>query len=674
MTDQKSLPDNLSERSPSGDKQSSDSNSSASSKNSADSDGSHQRLRDSACSDYSEDFEDRRSALDTQGTERASGGEQPPVSKEEDTKKSKVTCKKAQKKPASKMLQHWPRLGGRGNRPQPGSGRGEDGVTLRLLSARLHKTKELRNEVCELQRELASARVENKMLKQLQYRHMKALVKFEHEQSNLPQLLSRHETEVRMLKELLRRSQEQDRCVSRQLREAEGELWKTRETLHKLKLLCSKANLAERDELTSRIALLSQKLDSEQDRIQDLEKSLSINTKNFNHLLAAERTKTREANELIKKLQSEQRALHQTITEKERQLAAKNIYSNRMLQSIPKVDISPPKQKVDNAIQTEELASPIIPFSPHNVLPNLDKKTIAHEQREAHKETGDEDNEEEARVSRRLRREQENEKEEEAERLKKEYEQAEKRWKEKEEKKLLETVEDKREREEKEKAAQLLKDVIEEEEGEKQTEPEDQRNAVERLPELGTELGESSGLNESFNKGITRLRRRYRFTEQIENLHQGLPVCKMSTYASHACSKRRLSGLEFPELASSFSGYEPSFGKMCGRASEPRHQPGDGTGDKAEKGLLLPPPRQDKKSSLIETLFGSATGLENKPSAPGGGVKTPDTLAHLQMNKQNHTSRIQVPNKNRLNILDPNLLPGRVLDASTEDNENLILQ
>ncbi|XP_042189945.1 lebercilin-like protein [Callorhinchus milii] len=271
------------------------------------------------------------------------------------------------------MLQHWPRLGGRGNRPQPGSGRGEDGVTLRLLSARLHKTKELRNEVCELQRELASARVENKMLKQLQYRHMKALVKFEHEQSNLPQLLSRHETEVRMLKELLRRSQEQDRCVSRQLREAEGELWKTRETLHKLKLLCSKANLAERDELTSRIALLSQKLDSEQDRIQ----------------------------------------------EKERQLAAKNIYSNRMLQSIPKVDISPPKQKVDNAIQTEELASPIIPFSPHNVLPNLDKKTIAHEQREAHKETGDEDNEEEARVSRRLRREQENEKEEEAERLKK---------------------------------------------------------------------------------------------------------------------------------------------------------------------------------------------------------------------------------------------------------------
>uniref|UniRef100_A0A4W3H4W6 Lebercilin-like protein n=1 Tax=Callorhinchus milii TaxID=7868 RepID=A0A4W3H4W6_CALMI len=427
----------------------------------------------------------------------------------------------AQKKPASKMLQHWPRLGGRGNRPQPGSGRGEDGVTLRLLSARLHKTKELRNEVCELQRELASARVENKMLKQLQYRHMKALVKFEHEQSNLPQLLSRHETEVRMLKELLRRSQEQDRCVSRQLREAEGELWKTRETLHKLKLLCSKANLAERDELTSRIALLSQKLDSEQDRIQDLEKSLSINTKNFNHLLAAERTKTREANELIKKLQSEQRALHQTIT------------------------------------------------------------------------------------------------------------------------------------------VFLLKDVIEEEEGEKQTEPEDQRNAVERLPELGTELGESSGLNESFNKGITRLRRRYRFTEQIENLHQGLPVCKMSTYASHACSKRRLSGLEFPELASSFSGYEPSFGKMCGRA---------------KKGLLLPPPRQDKKSSLIETLFGSATGLENKPSAPGGGVKTPDTLAHLQMNKQNHTSRIQVPNKNRLNILDPNLLPGRVLDASTEDNENLILQ
>eukprot|EP00061_Rhincodon_typus_P005992 g26158.t1 len=148
------------------------------------------------------------------------------------------------------------------------SGQEFDPVTRHILSARLHKTKELKNEVCDLQRELENARLENRLLRQLQYRHMRALVKFENEQHNLPQLLSRHESEVRMLKEMLRKSKEQDRNVSKQLKEAESELWKTKNSLQKLKVLCDKKNLQERDELTWKLTNLTKKLELDQQKIQ----------------------------------------------------------------------------------------------------------------------------------------------------------------------------------------------------------------------------------------------------------------------------------------------------------------------------------------------------------------------------------------------------------------------
>lgn len=143
-----------------------------------------------------------------------------------------------------------------------------DSVTRHILSARLNKTKELKNEVYDLQRELENARLENRLLRQLQFRHMKALVKFENEQNNLPQLLARHEGEVQMLKEMLRKSKEQDRCVAKQLKEAELELWKIRSSQQKLKTICDKRNLEERDELTFKLTDLTKKLEIDQQKIQ----------------------------------------------------------------------------------------------------------------------------------------------------------------------------------------------------------------------------------------------------------------------------------------------------------------------------------------------------------------------------------------------------------------------
>ncbi|XP_051870449.1 lebercilin-like protein [Pristis pectinata] len=550
-----------------------------------------------------------------------------------------------------------------------------DSVTRHILSARLNKTKELKNEVCDLQRELENARLENRLLRQLQYRHMKALVKFENEQNNLPQLLARHESEVQMLKEMLRKSKEQDRCVSKQLKEAESELWKTKNSLQKLKVICDKRNLEERDELTSKLTELTKKFEIDEQKIQDLERILELKSKSFNHQLATEHRKTREALDEIKKLESEQRTLNQMLTEKERRLEARNIYVNR----ISKNNSSSPRHKanVAKAIQTEECVSPINSFSPHNVLPNLEKKTV-HSEKETLKDVDDED-----KASIRQLKKEDNEIESEAVKLRKEYEQAERRWKEMVEKDILENLEkEKREKQEKERAAQFLKEALESKDSGEQEETKSMKETEQQKPEKAgneslpddiiKETDEAFILTDSSNKTPSRLRRRYRFTEQTENLHQGLPVCKLS-YVAQGNSKKRQERQESKELldpGSSFGSYEPSFGKFCSRVNELRQQFGDGPSEKPES-CLPSPSRNDKKNSLIETLFRSGDTLENKPSMDSE-AKASEKLKQLQRNKQ--TSRIQVTSKNRLNLLDPDLLPVRVLESSTDESEKLVLQ
>ncbi|XP_078416705.1 lebercilin-like protein [Cetorhinus maximus] len=678
MASEKSLQDSFSDYSPRRRGEDTTSSCSISSNKIKNSTKSNKCERNSACTEYSEDFEDHSSIPESFKEESVRSKHQ--TIKKESIKKSnnQSNQKRAQTKPPVKMLQHLNQSTFK-NKSQNFTkmntgGQDFDSVTRHILSARLHKTKELKNEVCDLQRELENARLENRLLRQLQYRHMKALVMFENEQNNLPQLLVRHEGEVRMLKEMLRKSKEQDRNVSKQLKEAESELWKTKSSLVKLKVLCDKKNLGERDELTWKLTNLTKQLALDQQRIQDLEKILDLKGKSFNHQLAAEHRKTREALDLIKKLELEQRTLNQTLTEKERQLGVKNIYANRMLRDHSKNNMSSPRHKAENvakAIQTEECFSPITSFSPHNVLPNLEKKAV-HSEKETPNEADDE-------ASRRQLRKEDSEMDFEVERLRKEYEQAEKRWKEMAENDILENLErEKREKQEKERAAlreaSERKETGEEEQDAKEREQqktEEIKDANElRLDDI-KEIGETFALNDSLNK-TSRLRRRYKFTEQIENLHQGLPVCKIS-YGTHIGSKKRQDrqdSKEFLDLNSSVNGYEPSFAKLCNRPNELRHQVGDGPSEKSEN-CLPSASRNDAKDSLMEKLFRSGSTLENKPTKDDE-AKATDKLKQMQRNKQ--ASRIQVTNKNRLNVLDPDLLPVRVLESSTDESEKLVLQ
>ncbi|XP_038253969.1 lebercilin-like protein isoform X2 [Dermochelys coriacea] len=223
----------------------------------------------------------------------------------------------------------------------------KDATAQRILSARLHKIKELKNELSDLQHKLEASNLENQLLKQLQYRHLKAIGKYENAENNLPDIIAKHYSEVRSLRGLLRKSQEQERNTSRKLREVETELLKTKDALQVLQKLSEDTNLAERGELTHRLSILTERMEANDKRIQGLEKQLTLNSSIFSRQLAAENRKTIAAWTITKNLQMEIKSLQQKIKEKEREVGIKNIYANRMLKGLQdKVDPVPRKKEM----------------------------------------------------------------------------------------------------------------------------------------------------------------------------------------------------------------------------------------------------------------------------------------------------------------------------------------
>uniref|UniRef100_A0A8C6QX41 Lebercilin domain-containing protein n=1 Tax=Nannospalax galili TaxID=1026970 RepID=A0A8C6QX41_NANGA len=211
-----------------------------------------------------------------------------------------------------------------------------DIVTKRVLSARLLKINELQNEVSELQVKLAELLKENKALKSLQYRQEKALNKFEDAESEISQLIFRHNNEITALKERLRKSQEKERATEKRVKDTEGELFRTRFSLQKLKKISEARHLPERDDLAKKLVSAELKLDDTERKIKELSKNLELSTNSFQRQLLAERKRAFEACDENKVLQEELQRLYHKLKEKERELDIKNIYSNRLPKPSPK--------------------------------------------------------------------------------------------------------------------------------------------------------------------------------------------------------------------------------------------------------------------------------------------------------------------------------------------------
>ncbi|XP_073524527.1 lebercilin-like protein [Phyllobates terribilis] len=212
--------------------------------------------------------------------------------------------------------------------------KGEGDVTRRVLSAKVHKINELKDQLCYVQRTLEGVNQENRLLTRLQHRHVMALIKYESSEGGIHHLISQHGNEVRMLRENLRSTQESERGLSVKLRMAESELLKVKDNLNKLQKLSEDKNLAEREELNQKLSGLRIKKEIDSTKIKVLEKQLHLTTRFYDRQLALESKKASEARDMARKLQEQILLLQQKMKEKERELHIKNIYAHRMPRNI----------------------------------------------------------------------------------------------------------------------------------------------------------------------------------------------------------------------------------------------------------------------------------------------------------------------------------------------------
>ncbi|XP_077621555.1 lebercilin-like protein isoform X1 [Crocuta crocuta] len=481
-----------------------------------------------------------------------------------------------------------------------------DAMTHRILSARLQKIKELRNELCDIHRKLEVTVIENQFLKHLQLRHLKAIGKYENSQHNLPQIMVKHQNEVKNLRQLLRKSQEKERSASRKLREADCELLKTKDSLQALQRLSEDKNLAEREELTQRLSVLTTKMEANDKKIQSLEKKLRLNNRVFNRQLAIENRKTLAAQAATKTLQMEIKHLQQKLKEKDRELEIRNIYASRILKNLHDKEDYPTVSST-KSVQADR-RSVLFTNMKHQEtqksedVPSLTTKGKKTTRNVGHKEKSTEMPRVVPPCTSKLPNPQESKRK--CEDLPKEEDRVE----------VQAHPEDaERQREKKEAHKHKTTLVREEPEVPPHRVPETHPDVEDPWEDdAGTERfcrlqigGAREGPEKSAAANVKlpgRQRKHYSFTEATENLHLGLPA------SGGPAGAGRARGLEEgPKPERSGSGYEPSFSK----SSRP----------KAKDAF------REKKISLMEELFGSGYALQHDPTGmavPRGAEGAPE--------------------------------------------------
>ncbi|XP_014725678.1 PREDICTED: lebercilin [Sturnus vulgaris] len=505
-----------------------------------------------------------------------------------------------------------------------------DLVTKRVLSARLLKINELRNELTELHIKLDELQKENRALKRLQHRQEKALNKFEDTENEISQLLARHNNEIRILRERLRKSQERERAAERRLKDTEDELYRKKTVLQKLKKLSADKHLAERDDLAKKLALAESKLEDREKRIKDLEKNLELSGSSFQRELQSKKKKLYEAQEENRVLQEEIKELNQKLKEKERELETKNIYANRMLKSSPRKDTDIVQRKKANnqnikkgpqltkGVQTSrcfspaellpesELASGDIANKKEGILPKIEKEA---------QDTGRKEQTE-------LRPDQDREKEEKLKHFQ-EIQSLEERvpklpddWQRKEYDKIKKESNFLLDKEEKIKMeTEIHKPEVERESTETLEERRKREFLLAKMQEIDREIQNTSNTKPTSNQApLMNTARKSDSLEKKEKMNpffeipgkvtNGFPVKDSQDDGTRAQGQkqRNVRTVDFSELA--FGSYVPSFGKGSGRPSWLTQK-----SDKFEENVKENADfdsKKEKKSNLMEQLFGSS--------------------------------------------------------------------
>ncbi|NXU62206.1 LCA5L protein, partial [Horornis vulcanius] len=230
----------------------------------------------------------------------------------------------------------------------------KNATAQRISSARLHKIKELKNEMFDLERKIEASSLENVALKDLTRRHARAIDRYDNAESHLQGLLAGHRNEMRDLRKLLKMSQEAEKNTGRELKKVEAELRRTKGDLKTLVVLSEDKALAEREELNRRLSVLNETLEAKDERIQSLEMQLKLNNSIFSRQLASESKKLLEATMITKDLLVEINIVQQKIKEKDRQLYIKNIYANRMPKALRDRSDWVPNDQIDRSVQVDK--------------------------------------------------------------------------------------------------------------------------------------------------------------------------------------------------------------------------------------------------------------------------------------------------------------------------------
>ncbi|NWS30543.1 LCA5 protein, partial [Polioptila caerulea] len=505
-----------------------------------------------------------------------------------------------------------------------------DLVTKRVLSARLLKINELRNELTELHIKLDELQKENRALKRLQHRQEKALNKFEDTENEISQLLARHNNEIRILRERLRKSQERERATERRLKDTEDELYRKKTVLQKLKKLSADKHLAERDDLAKKLALAESKLEDREKRIKDLERNLELSGSSFNRELHSKKKKLYEAQEENRVLQEELKELNQKLKEKERELEAKNIYANRMLKSSPRKDTDIVQRKRANnqnikkgpqltkGIQTSGYFSPaeLLPETElvcgdtankkEGILPKTEKETQDtgwKEQTELLRQDQDREREEKLKHFQEMQSLEERVPKLPDELQRKEYEKIKK-----ESNFLLD-------KEEKIKTETEIRKLEVEREGTETLEERQKREfLLAKMQEIDREIQNTTNTKPTYQAPLISTARKSDSLEKKEKtdlffeipgkVTNGFPV-KDSQDDSTRAQGQKQRNVRTVDLSNelAFGSYVPSFGKGTGRPSWLTQK-----SDKLEENVKENADfdKKEKKSNLMEQLFGSS--------------------------------------------------------------------
>ncbi|NXJ23706.1 LCA5L protein, partial [Dicrurus megarhynchus] len=482
----------------------------------------------------------------------------------------------------------------------------KNATAQRISSARLHKIKELKNEVFDLQRKIEASSLENQALKDLSRRHAKAIYRYNNAESHLQELLAGHRNEMKDLRELLKMSQEAEKNTARELKKVEAELRKTNGDLKTLLVLSGDKALAEREELHHRLSVLTETLEAKDERIQSLEMQLKLNNSTFSRQLASESKKLLEAGMITKNLLLEIHIVHQKIKEKDRQLYIKNIYANRMPKALrDRSDWIPNDQ--NRSVQVDKESFRELLLSQHQ---ETEKNPIQlKKEKKPSEDKGGEGKAKEDAQCRKAKQatkkiptpETSNRTHRGGKLLMEEHAFSE----------FLKEME--KETEFLKQELKILMKTEQNPQSDRVKENDQEGDAVEeaekeeKKPDEQQKKARSEGAIP--NKDPARLKNKYIFSEAIENLHQGLHTSGTKSKAGSLCSQRQAgqscSDTSVSRGKISFGAYEPSFGQM------PLARQGGASGAQGCRHLML----AERRKHLMKELFGEGCWQGDSPSS-----------------------------------------------------------